>query len=184
MNYEAYSDTELTDLLTAGDELAYIEVYNRYWERLFIHACKMLRDEEHAMDVIQDIFTALWSKREKLSINISVKTYLYTSVRNAVINSIKKSKQQEKYMDSISAFAKKGEMSTENHIIYRDFVEQIDKEVENFSPRMKTVFVLSREDGLSNKDIAKALNITDHTVKKTINRALKILRTQVSSLFL
>lgn len=182
-NYKSYSDTELADLLTSGDEVAYIETYNRYWKCLFIHACKMLGDEEQAMDTVQDIFTNLWNKRSTLVITTSIKTYLYTSVRNHVLNAINKGKLKEKYLDSLAAFVKRGDMSTEDQVIFRDFSKKIEQEVENFTPRMRTIFVLSREGGLSNRDIAEELNITDHTVKKTINRALKVLRTQISSLF-
>lgn len=182
-NYQSYSDIELGNLLTGGDELAYIEAYNRYWKGLFIHACKMLRDEEQAMDAVQDIFTNLWNKRNSIVINTSIKTYLYSSVRNHVLNSINKNKLKEKYIDSLAAFAEKGEMTTDDYVIFNDFSQKIDKEVENFSPRMRAIYVLSREAGLSNRDIAEELNITDHTVKKTINRALKVLRTQITSLF-
>lgn len=182
-NYESYTDTELASLLAHGDQSAYIECYNRYWKNLFIHACRMLRDEDQAMDIVQDIYSNLWNKRDSLIVNSSIKTYLYTSVRNHVINVINKGKQKDKYLDSIAAFAQKAEFSTDDYVHFKDLAERIDREVDKFSPRMKTIFVLSREDGMSNKDIAEKLDITDHTVKKTINRALKLLRTQISSFF-
>lgn len=182
-HYASYSDCELADLLIGGDELAYIAVYDRYWKRLFIHACQMLRDEDQAMDVVQDIFTILWNRRKSIVIKTSIKTYLYTSVRNHVLNTISKSKLRTKYLDSIVSFIEQGETSTESQVICKDFMDRIDRQVGKFSPRMRTIYTLSREEGLSNKDIARELNITDHTVKKTISRALKVLRAQISTVF-
>jgi len=179
--YKAYLDSELTVLMRDGDDEAFTEIYNRYWSRLYFHALKMLKDEDQAMDIVQDIFTKLWNRNIDLEINISIKTYLYSAVRNHTLNYINRSKLKDKYLDSLAQFLEKGELITEEQVHFRDFAQRIDCEIDRFSPKMKTIFELSRKDGLSNKEIAIELNITDHTVKKTINRALKRLKTQVSS---
>ena len=182
--YKSYQDAELTILLKSNDEKAFTEIYNRYWSRLYLHAHKMLRDEAQAMDLVQDIYTSLWNKRAGIQINTSIKTYLYTAVRNHTLNYINRGKLKDKYLDSLATFLEKGELQTEEQVHFRDFAQRIDREIEKFSPKMKTIFNLSRNQGLSNKDIAAELAITDHTVKKTINRALKRLKTQVSYLLI
>jgi len=141
----------------------------------------MLRDEDQAMDIVQDIFTILWNRNVDIQINTSIKTYLYSAVRNHTLNYSNRGKLKDKYLDSLSEFLERGELHTEEQVNFRDFARRIDREIDSFSPKMKTIFELSRKQGLSNKDIAIELNITDHTVKKTINRALQRLRTQVSS---
>lgn|SRR5690606_22667080 len=181
--YKSYQDSELAILLKNNDEAAFTEIYNRYWSRLYLHAYKMLRDEAQAMDLVQDIYTSLWNKNEELQINTCLKTYLYTALRNHTLNYINRGKLKDKYLNSLASYLEKGELQTEEQVHFRDFAEQIDREVENFSPKMKTIFNLSRNQGLSNKEIAIELEITDHTVKKTINRALNRLKTQVSYLF-
>ena len=180
--YKLYEDSELTVLLKNNDQEAFTEIYNRYWQRLFLHAHKMLRDEEQAMDLVQDIYTSLWNKSAEIQINTCIKTYLYTALRNRTLNYINRGKLKDRYLNSLASYLEKGELQTEDQVNFRDFAQRIDREVENFSPQMKTIFNLSRNQGLSNKEIATELEITDHTVKKTINRALKRLKTQVSYL--
>lgn len=175
-----YADSELAELLTCSDEAAYTEIYDRYWRRLYLFASRMLQDSEQGMDIVQDLFTVLWHKRREFDITTSLKTYLYTSVRNLTLNCINKSKQKDKYLQSIISFFEKGEVNTEEQVLFKEFADRIDRQIEDFPPKMKQIFVLSRNQGLSNKAIASELNITDHAVKKAINRALKVLKTVLS----
>lgn len=182
--YKSFSDSELTAQLQNANEAAFTELYNRYWVVLYVHAVKMTNDEDQARDIVQDIFTVLWKKREVISVNTSLKSYLYKAVRNKVLNSINRSKLKESYLKSLISFVVKGELHTQEQVEFRDFERRIDREVNNFPPRMKLIYELSRNEGLSNKEIARDLEITDHTVKKTINRALHRLRTQICSFLL
>ena len=92
VDYNSFSDQELTSLLKEHDQLAFAEVYRRYWHPLFLHAYKMLNDEDQAKDVIQELFIALWSKIPSTEIRTSLKSYLYVMARNSVINYIRKNK--------------------------------------------------------------------------------------------
>ncbi len=179
--YKSFSDSELTAQLRNASEGAFTELYDRYWAVLYVHAIRMTNDEDQAMDIVQDVFTVLWKKREVISVHSSVKSYLYKAVRNKVLNSINRGKLKDKYLKSLVSFIVKGEMHTQEQVEFRDFERRIDREVNNFPPRMKLIYEMSRKEGMSNKDIASDLEITDHTVKKTINRALHRLRTQISS---
>ena len=180
--YKGYTDGELVKLLASSDEAAYTELYDRYWERLYLFASRMLQDEEQGMDIVQDLFTTLWHNRYQFDIRTSLKTYLYTSVRNLTLNYINRSKQKDRYLQSLVSFFEKGVMNTEEQVLFKEFSDRIDRQVERFSPQMKQIFVLSRNEGLSNKAIADELGITDHAVKKAINRALKVLRGVLSVL--
>ena len=100
-DYKEYADSELAKLLKSSDEAAYTELYDRYWRRLYLFASRMLQDEEQGMDIVQDLFTALWHNRKEFDITTSLKTYLYTSVRNLTLNYINKSKQKDKYLQSM-----------------------------------------------------------------------------------
>lgn len=184
LKYTDYTDNELLLSMQLGDEGAYVQLYRRYWPVLYAHARNMLRNDEAAKDVVQDVFTALWHKRTDLMAGIAAKPYLYAAVRNHVLNQVNRGKLKDKYLDSLSNYWGHGEKITEEQVCYNDFVRLIEHRVERFSPRMKEIFRLSRNEGLTNLDIAQKLQISDHTVKKTIGRALKLLRTQISSLML
>jgi RNA polymerase sigma-70 factor (family 1) len=182
--YSTYPDSELISLLNTGDELAYTEIYNRYWAVLYSHARRMLRDDDEAMDIVQDIFTTLWRRASEINFNTSVKAYLYSSVRNQTLNYINRGKLKNSYLESLTEFIEKGSTETDDLIIYNEFVKRVEKEVENFPQKMRDIFQMSRNDGLSHKEIAEKLDITEHGVKKSINRALKLLKIKFNPLFL
>ena len=83
-DFEELSDEELSLLLSKGDEYAFEEIFNRYWFRLYAAAYKRVHHRELAEEIIQDLFTVLWSKRNSVHIHTSLKAYLFTSVRNMV----------------------------------------------------------------------------------------------------
>ncbi|SFC45414.1 RNA polymerase sigma-70 factor, ECF subfamily [Parapedobacter composti] len=183
-DYSAYTDQRLIELLADEDRLAYTEIYNRYWPVLFAHAYKMLKNHDAARDIIQDIFTDLWMQASGLQIKHSIRAYLYAMVRFKVLDVIRRNLHYEKHLDSLATFAEKAEFNTDNTIIFNEFVKRIDDEVAQLPDRMREIFQKSRFEGLSNKEIAEDLNISHETVKKTITRALKILRSKLRSFIL
>lgn len=179
ITHSTSSDVELAALLKKGDRSAYTEIYNRYWLLLFRHARKMLQDEDEAIDAVQDVFTMLWTKAGILDVNVSLSSFLYTSVRNNILNLIKRSKIRDRYLDSIEAFLDKGEFVTDNEIRYKEFSATIETEISKLPPKMRQVFEMSRKLGLSYSQIAAELQISDETVRKQMYRALKQLRAKL-----
>jgi RNA polymerase sigma-70 factor (family 1) len=175
------SDQELVDLLKSGNHAAFTELYNRYWAVLFHHARKMLQNEDAAVDIVQDIFTAIWIKNTELTITTSTKAYLYAAVRNRIVSSIRQNKVHESYLDSLTAVIEKGEIVTDEQIRYREFSAQVEIEISKLPPKMREVFELSRKEGLSNSQIARELNIANETVKKQIYKAMKTLRLKLDA---
>lgn len=180
--YNACTDQELIAFLRKGDEVAFTAIYNRYWAVLYAHARKMLQDDDEAMDVVQDIFTILWKMSEELVLTTSLQSYLYTAVRNRTLNQMNRSKRKDDYLWSLAKFMEQGVYVTDEQVNYHDLLTHIEQEIAELPPKMREIFEMSRKSGLSHKTIAAALNISDHTVKKTINRALKVLKAQISSL--
>jgi len=178
-----HTDGDLTELLRKGSHNAFREIYDRYWPVLYMHAYRMLRDEGTAMDVIQDVFTDLWLKGESLQINLSLKAYLYMAVRYRTLDALRKSSQHDKFLSYMIDFAREGQNTTDEAISLREFTKRMEAEVAQLPPRMREIFELSRLEGKSNKSIADELDITDHTVKKTLNRVLHILRSKLTLFF-
>lgn len=170
------NDEQLAARLSTGDHQAFTLIYDRYWAPLYVHARKMLGNEEEAMDVVQDIFTVLWTRSSDLTIHSSLKAYLYTAVRNRTLNAINKGRLRDSYLQSLTGFMEQGRCYTDEQVCYRDFANRIEQEIAALPPKMQLIFTMSRESGLSNKAIAEQLNVTDRTVKKTIHRAIKALR--------
>ena len=180
--YRLYTDQELTGLLKSGDHAAFTEIYHRYWPLLFAHARHMLRNNDAPMDIVQEIFTNLWNRSADLQLEISLKAYLYGATRNLTLTQIQKGKRKDHYLSSLVKQFEKGSPVTDEQVICNEFVERMEKELANLPPKMRAVFELSRKEGLSHKEIAEEMDLSDHAVKKTIHRALKVLRTQLSAL--
>ncbi|RQP18661.1 MAG: RNA polymerase sigma-70 factor [Parapedobacter sp.] len=184
VDYSNYNDQQLVALIQKGDSLAFAEVYERYWSLLYVVALKMTKDEDASMDVVQDIYTDFWTNPQHLKNLTSLKAYLYTTVRNKVLDAAKHQRVKERYLDSLSAFAQQYSETTDDRIAYDEFVRIMEATVAQLPPQMQRVFRMSREEGLSHAAIAAQLGISEHTVKKTINRALHVLRTKLLHLFI
>jgi RNA polymerase sigma-70 factor (ECF subfamily) len=181
--YTTFSDSELTSLLKSGDRAAYTEIYKRYTGVLFAHAYRKLQDREEARDAVQELFVVLWSKRETISISSTLCGYLYSAVRNRVLNTILHKKVQSSYVNHLQEFITHHEAITDHLIREKELSLLIDTEVAMLPAKMREIFELSRKANLSHREIALHLDISEKTVKNQVNNALKILRIKLGSLF-
>ncbi|HWV28411.1 MAG TPA: RNA polymerase sigma-70 factor [Dyadobacter sp.] len=182
-NYQGYTDSALLALIADGDELAFGEVYRRYKGVLFLHARRILGNDEEGKDVLQELFTTLWIRRNSIDLNTNLSAYLYTSVRNRVFDIIAHRKVEERYIASLATFIENGEYVTDQQLLEQELKEVIEKEIALLPPKMREVFELSRKQELSYKEIADQLHISDKTVKKQVHNALHILREKLDTVF-
>ncbi|WP_316823463.1 RNA polymerase sigma-70 factor [Pedobacter gandavensis] len=176
LNYETISDNELVELLKSGDRGAFTEIYNRYKWLLHSHAYKWTQDREEAKDVVHELFLALWTKRERLSFPENLSAYLYTAVRNRIFNAISHQKTASKYLNSLQAFIDEEQRATDHLVREKQMTLLIEKEIAALPAKMRAVFELSRKEQLSHKEIAEQLTLSEQTVRKHVQHALKILR--------
>lgn len=174
--YSILTDNELLDYIKSGDELAFAEIYERYWGLLFHHILKMTKDKDETRDLIQDLFTNFWINIENIKSGTNIGAFLYVSARNKVINLIKHDKIKESYLSTLSTFYTNHQHTVLEQLSAKDLSIAIEKEIQNLPCKMREVFELSRKHYLSHKEIAEKLSISDKTVKKQINNAIKILR--------
>lgn len=181
--YSAYTDQELLVFLKQGNELAYTEIYKRYWALLYRNARKMLRSDEDASDTVQEIFTNLWEKAPDLYQGHTLSSYLYSAVRNKIINQVNRHKLKVNYLNSLQAYLDKGTCITDDMVRERELKISIEKEISMLPEKMRLIFELSRKANLSYKEIAAQINVSEGTVKKQIYNAIKALRTKLGSYF-
>ena len=185
VDYKEISDTALISLLKQADAHAFAELFSRYHHPLYLHAMRMLGDSDGAKDIVQDVFAAAWSKRDQLAITSSVNAYFYAAIKNRILNFIAHQKVVSKYEDSMDNFFSQGIAYTDNQVREKELIRIIDQEISLLPPKMREVFELSRNEELSYKEIAERLQISENTVKKQAQRAIKILRLKIKlNLFL
>lgn len=181
--YRSYTDVELTDLLRSGDHLAFTEIYQRYTNVLQGHAYSKLQDREEAIDLVQELFVSLWTKREGVVIHTTLSGYLYTAVRNRILNIILHKKVASDYITSLQDFIDHGEALTDHLVREKELTLIIEKEISALPEKMRAVFELSRKEGLSHKEIAEKLGLSEKTVKNQVNNSLKALKGKLGPLF-
>lgn len=180
--YRELSDTRLVSLLKEGDQHAYAEIYERYFSALYLHAYNRLRDNSEAKDIVQELFAQLWEKREASDPKTNLSNYLYTAVRNRVLNALAHQQVRSKYFQSLPVVIDTGQSLTDHRARERQLAAIIEKEVQTLPPKMREVFELSRKANLTHKEIAEALDISEQTVRSHVKGALKILRVKLGIL--
>jgi len=182
--YYKYSDGELIDLLKLGDLSAFTAIHMRYYGVLYSHAYKRLPDREEVKDILQELFIYIWNNRESINLNSNLQAYLYTAIRNRILNVFKHQKVRSDYITSFEKFSVNNEPMPDEMLRNKELIAIIDAEVSALPPQMRMIFELSRNANLSHKEIAEKLNISPLTVRKQVNNSLKILRVKLGTHFL
>jgi RNA polymerase sigma-70 factor (ECF subfamily) len=163
--------------MAQGDRDAFTELYNKYWEELFVRVARLIPVRDDASDIVQDIFLSLWNRREELEINSSAGAYLHTSARYKTINYIEKNITRQHYIEMLASLGERGEEDNPATTLQRkELNEMLQGTIDKMPPKMKEVYLLSRQEQLSHREIAERLSISEETVKKHIQHALKLLK--------
>jgi len=177
-NYNTLSDSELTDLLRLDDELAFAEIYDRYFGLLYLHAFNRVRDKEEARDVVQELFAFLWANHSSIEFKTNLSNYLYTATRNRILNVIGRKQIHERYRLKLPEQLIAPVM-TDHLMRERQLTEIINKEIQALPPKMRIVFEMSRKYHMTYKEIAGKLDITEQSVRSHVKNALKVLRVKL-----
>ncbi len=181
--YNHHGDDELFLLLTTGHEGAFAEIYDRYWELLFRHALRILQDQDHAQDMVQDTFTSLWSKHQTLDSSGKLSALLYKMLRNRIFDFIDYSQVRTDYITALTSVSNSGTWTADARLRERELATAIENEIRQMPVRMREVFELRRNRDLSYREIAAQLHISENTVKVQVSRALGKLHKLFAILF-
>lgn len=169
-----HNETGIITQLQAGDVKAFSSIFRCYYEPLCFFAERYLRDIQAAESIVQDVFVRLWESRDQLTIQSSLKSFLYASVRNACLNQIKHddfSTSLDDESDRPDSPAARPDIQAESS----ELAEALERAMNTLAPRCRQIFAMAKFDGMSYKEIAEVLNISINTVKTQLQRALKIL---------
>lgn len=173
-SYQLYDDRKLLRFLANDDELAFTEIYNRYWEKLVAIAYNRIKEIQLTEDIVQDVFVSLWNNRHATNI-ISLENYLAIAVKYTVfgkVRSIERAKKFQKENQLSSVVDPQIEMELHCKIL----LELVATEVEELPEKCKLIFKYSRENHMPVKEIASIMNISPKTVENQLNKAIKHLR--------
>lgn len=170
------NDTELGKKIRLGGEKAFRELYDRYHVQMYYIAKKYVKSSDLAEDAVQDIFVKLWEKRDRIDEAKSIKGFLFTMLRNHVLNMIRDRKDEIVSMSGIEEKKHPNRNQTENDLIYKEYHEIVQRGLEELSDRKREVFELKTLQGHSNSEVADLLNINIRTVKTHFYNSSKFMR--------
>ena len=171
------SDDQLLHRMADDDRSAFTTLYRRHWQALYPSTLRVIGCKEDAEDIIQEVFLSLWRRRKDLRLTGPLTAYLHASVKFRAISYIEKNITRRHYLDALNrTAANKTPLSPETLLQVKEALELIRATIGNMPPKTREVYTLSRQEGLSHREIATRLGISEETVKKHIQNALRLLR--------
>lgn len=157
------------------------KLFKENYKRLCNVVYRIINDWDAAEDVVQEMFVKIWKKRDELKVESTARGYLYRSASNAALN----------YLENNRRFRLNEEISEKNtsaliidensRLEERELQAKIDEALDRLPPKCKTIFILSRFEGMKYQEIADHLNLSLKTVENQMGIALKKLREDLSS---
>ena len=172
----AITDTTTIKPLSTDREKEFERLFKEHFKSLYAYAHTILKDEIMAEEIVQQVFYKIWDRNLLATIETSVKAYLYKSVYHDSLNYLKHQKIKAKYQ----AYAMRNNNNETGNLSGLKELENRLREAMNELPQQcRTIFQLSRFDGLKYQDIASQLNISVKTVENQMGKALKQLRSKL-----
>jgi RNA polymerase sigma-70 factor (ECF subfamily) len=169
-----FDTKNITIQLNSGNKKTFEKLFHLYYAPLCRYASSFRLSSEDCEEHVQQLFFDIWQQHQSLTIKTSIKSYLYTALRNQILNKIKHEKVKQEYAvnqihhaDTTVSYIEAEQTELENHIL------QI---IEKLPPERKRIFILSRNEGLKYREIAEQLNISIKTVENQMGKALAFMR--------
>jgi RNA polymerase sigma-70 factor (family 1) len=176
---ELDTDNELIEKLRIGDVEAFDRVYQRYAGKLYAFSLKYLKSKEDAEELVQSVFLKVWEHQKNLKKDTSFKSYLFTIAYNEICNLFRRRKYQQNFIAKIETESLVASGETEDQIEFQFVLEQVDQIIARLPEKQKTIFLKSRQEGKSTKEIADELGLSPGTVDNYISESLKFIRTNL-----
>lgn len=178
------SDELLFKKISKGDEEAFEELFNKYYEPLVRFVWGYVKSEAIAEEIVQELFLKVWRISTSLKIQTSIKSYLYSAGRNMSLNYVKHQDTEQEWEKERKALYEnqQKEPKLDDDIHYKMLLTEVEEAIQELPERRRLIFVLSRHQDMTYKEIADFLDISENTVDTQIRRVLAILRERFSDL--
>ena len=169
------TDEELLNRLRCdGDRRAFEALYDRYASSIFDYTHARVHDRYTAQDIVQELFVSLWQKRRELLVQ-TCRTYLFAAAKNLIVSQYRKELARAARQEMWEASRQHEEENADQQILVHDLRIRYQEGLRLLPEKCQLVFTLSR-NGLSNREVADRLNISEKTVEQHITKALRFLK--------
>ena len=179
-DFDKIEDSELMECLSQDNRKAFEYIFRTYYQDLCRFGVTYVKDPDVSEELVQQIFINIWERRYELTISTSMKSYLFTAVRNKSFNYLKLQLPKEQKKVDVDNVGFADTFNKEDDIVFEDLKVYVANAIDALPTKCKTIFNLSRNSGLTYKEIAEELDISVKTVENQIGIALKKLREQLN----
>ena len=169
-------DKEYVECLKKDDFIAFDALFHKYSVSLYAFALSITRDSFAAEEVTQLVFLKIWEKRAQIKEHLSFKSFLFSVAYHETISWLRKEKSEKTRIDEFVRITGFQTSETEQIVEFRNIEGLANQLIQEMPEKRKEIFILSREQGFSNKEIAEQLGISIKTVENQMTSALKYLR--------
>lgn len=170
-------------MMKAGNSYAFEKLYFRYCKKLYNFVFSICKNREDTEGIVQFVFMKVWEKRTEIDTELSFSGYIFRIAKNSLLNNIKKKINERVYLDYLLSHPEDFSNSVEKNINYLELNLEIDRLINNIPEKRRKIFLLSRMEGLTYREIAEKLNISVNTVNTQISKSLEELRDRLPDKF-
>jgi RNA polymerase sigma-70 factor (ECF subfamily) len=174
-------DNELIERLQKGDVDAFDSIYDKYSGKLYAFGLKYLRSTAEAEELVQSVFLKLWGNYKNLKKETSFKSFLFTIAYNDICKLFRKRDYHQKFINETLYENSQSSSEGEDGVEFKSVLERVQQIIDKLPERQKTIFLKSRQEGKSTKEIAKEVGLSPGTVDNYISDSLKFIRNRLRS---
>lgn len=167
---EDFTNEQILDLVRSGNTSAFHELYRRTRNKVTGFAYRFLQDQEQAKELTQEVFVRLWENKEKIDSAKSPEVLLFVMVRSKFLDSLKRKARLTRFITQ-EPQEEQRLCSTDNYMDFKDCGEIVSKAIETLPRQAKIIYLLSRDNGWSHKEISEHLHLSKKTVNNQITKS-------------
>lgn len=171
-----YNETVLMQQVAAGNETAFRQLFDQYRQKIYSLAMYLTRSEVLSEEIVQDVFMKVWSNRDQLHQIDYFNAWLRTIARNTISNYLRGLARERLALSRLDVTKNDSTLSSENIFLDRQYQQLMQEAIRQLPAQQQKAFLLSRQAGLKNEEIARQMGISIHTTKEHLQRATRSIR--------
>jgi len=171
-----HNENELLSRIAAGDGMAFEQLFDAYWEGIYQVAFTLTKSRELSRDMVQEVFLKLWLVREELPAKDNFTGFLFIVARNHIYDEIRRKINDQPFTEQLQAWFAESPLRADQRVLFNESQALLHKAIDQLPEQQRQVYLLTRESGWTQDEIARHLQVSKSTVKTHMSRALTAIR--------